>query len=265
MEADPARLWEERPLADGGRLGWQVGPLQLWLERRHGEWRLALRRGADAGSAAAGWLEDEPPADGAELEQLRWAGGAEERSARLRPRLPDRAVVFRGERPVRVLAGAEARFVVGVPLWLDVELRPGGRRLDAGPCLRPSDTWFGPDTLRGELCYASRTALRSRREEPPPRPHRARCELTVVNQGPDELVLGRLRVPVDGLGLRLAADGLRTEDLLLVRNRDREQAEVQALPTVAGRPARELPALAAPRRAAPGGSALKELQAIFGL
>lgn len=262
---DGRSLWRDRALGEGGRLGWRIGPLRLWIERRQGDWRLSRLEGEDPAETGVEDLAGDAPADEPGLEARRWVGGRRDDGLRLRPRLPDRAVVYRPQQPVYLLAGEEAQAFVSVPLWLDVELRPSGRRIDAGPFHRPSDTWFGADTLSGELCYASRTTLRLRREELPEYPHRAVCALTVVNHGADALAFHRLRLPVDLLGLHERDGRLQTEDLLLVREAARELTEIRTLTTVAGRPAGSGEPLALPRRRPEAGGAFKELQSIFGL
>lgn len=261
---ETASLWRERRLPEGARAGWRIGPLRLWLERRQGDWRMSRLAGRDALDSSQGDLPGEPPLD-EDLVVDRWVGGAADDGVRLRPLLPDRAVVYRPQQPVFVLAGEEARAFVSVPLWLEVELLPSGRRMAAGPCHRPSDTWFGPDTLQGELCYASRTTLRLNRDELPDYPHRAVCAITILNRAADALAINRLRLPTDLLGLHEREGRLQTEDLLLVREAERELTEIRTLSTVGGRAQSGQAPLAEPRRRPDSGGTLKELQSIFGL
>src|SRR5690625_5517561 len=64
-----------------------------------------------------------------------------------------------------------------------------------------SDTWFGPNTQMGTLCYASKTYTRSSRQEVTPRPHRAVTPVTVRNQSEELLSIDKLSIPVPHLAL----------------------------------------------------------------
>ena len=90
--------WGRAQVEMGQTLHWRIGPLQLWLSRLDGEWRVATLRTNDAldptMQAAHGVSADEIPVE-AMLERL----GTRDRNDRLQlsPRLADRAVVNRPE------------------------------------------------------------------------------------------------------------------------------------------------------------------------
>jgi hypothetical protein len=68
------------------------------------------------------------------------------------------------------------------------------------PTHRPSDTWFGPTTMTGELCYAIRTSVRLNLENLPARPGRAISVVQVKNQSRTDLKVEKPRVPSDRVG-----------------------------------------------------------------
>jgi hypothetical protein len=206
----------------------QIGPLQLWIQRRPSLWRVSKLAGEDPlhevvrpfVSVADGPVDAE-----AEMMQvvLQDGGGG----LRVSPASADRPLVTRPDAPFVVPAGREAVLFVGAPLWVQItSINPDVVLLD-GPIYRPSDTWFGPPTAEGELCYSSKTYCRMQIQELPIRPHRSVTAVTFRNRTSEELCLDRLKLPVDTLALYLAADGrLWTQDVLMERNAVGEDAEV---------------------------------------
>ena len=93
---------------------------------------------------------------------------------------------------------------------------------------RPSDTWFGPSTLEGELCYESKTAVRFNLDNVPRRPHRAISVVRIRNRTDTQLSLERLKIPLPNLSLFGTEDGqLWTESITLERDEDGENATVK--------------------------------------
>jgi len=143
----------------------------------------------------------------------------------LSPRLADRAVVSRPDLVFRLARQQEIIVFVSSPLWLLVS--SGGQALLDTPIYRPSDTWFGPPTKEGELCYASRTACNLRLPDCPVRSHRATTAVTVRNLADTELLIDQLKLPVHTLHLFEAADGrIWTQDALMERDSSNELAKV---------------------------------------
>jgi hypothetical protein len=148
-----------------------------------------------------------------------------ESALRLLPRLPDRPVVSRPDTPFYVLAGEEIRLFVSSPVW--VHVLSGERELLEIPIYRPSDTWFGPSTREGEVCYASWTSGRTELAELPRRPHRAVATVRVENHTEKSVLVERLNIPVPYLALYAAADGsLWTQGVTLRMVEDGATAEI---------------------------------------
>ena len=74
---------------------------------------------------------------------------------------------------------------------------------------RPTDTWFGPDTQSGSLCYASRSFHRVRLAQVPTLPHRATIEVVVHNLSDSMLSLERMLISVQHLSLYLTEEARR--------------------------------------------------------
>lgn len=119
----------------------------------------------------------------------------------LTPVLADRAIVVRPEAPLYVLAGEDITIFASTPVWLRIEAGSPPRLLTEIPSHRPSDTWFGPDSMEGEMCYAVKTAGRLRLDKVPLRLHRAVTPIHVHNHASDALYLDRVQIPVQYLSL----------------------------------------------------------------
>lgn len=117
------------------------------------------------------------------------------------PLLADRSVVARPDTPLTLLAGEKARLFVSTPIWFSVKLLPKGDMLLDLPFWRPSDSWFGPSTREGQICYAKYTAARIQLENLEKRPHRAITPISVINNHDKPLTIERINVPVTLLHL----------------------------------------------------------------
>lgn len=223
------RWWGEFEIPSNAWRRWQIGPLTLWVQRRESEWRLA--RQEDAGDvepdlSQANLPAAEGPAESATLERV----ASHRLGERLivAPRLADRPVVVRPETSFRLASRGEAELYVGTPLWVCLETSEPVHRLLDVPTRRPSDSWFGPSTTEGELCYAGRTGARLRRDNLPASPYRAVTRVRLRNHAGDDLLLERLNLPVPNLALFCGGGGrLWTQTVSVERGADGKLAEVR--------------------------------------
>lgn len=215
------------PLQNMGR--WHIGPLELWVQRLAGEWRLAWRSGEELMQPVASVeLNLSLAAPAADMHTCRFSFRETGKPLRLMPALADRPVVVRPETPLFIPSREEVTLFVSTTLWVTVAAGQHGPMLVELPTLRPSDTWFGPNTRQGELCYASRTLAHTRIEEVVPRPHRAITPVQIRNHGHDPLLLERLSVPVPLLTLYESSAGdLWTQSVLLERSGRDGKARLQ--------------------------------------
>lgn len=227
--------WGAFELDEGQGGHWQVGPCSLWLYRTAHEWRVLSQSGDDP--LAAGSRVAVPAADEAVREALQAAGEdwtVSRYSFRqtdpgivLRPALADRPVIVRPENPLFIPAGEEVTLYVSTPLWVQIERADAAKLLHEQPAYRPSDTWFGPSTREGELCYASRTAGRFQLANLPLRRHRAVTPLVVRNHASEALNLERAQIPTPHLTLYESAEhDLWTQAVTLDRREGAEGATV---------------------------------------
>jgi len=149
----------------------------------------------------------------------RFGVSGEDESLILQPALADRSFVSTPERPFYVPAGEEVTIYVSTPLWVQLFVGKESRMLDELPIRRPADTWFGPNTQTGEVCYASRTFCRLQFDPQQTRPYRATTSVLVKNKANSSLYLDRIQLPVPYLSIYCEPSGvdLWTNDVVLER------------------------------------------------
>ena len=216
--------WGEFDVPPGSAGAWRIGPLRLWIQHLRHEWRLSWHGGADPLDSTLGVQvpsEEPVPAasDGEPLRVARYAAPGSSGRVTLAPLLADRSIVIRPEDPFHIPAGITATFFANTALWVEIRIGDPARTFCELPIARPPDTWFGIDKTVGELCYASRTWMRTSYDDLPHRPHRAATQITVVNSARAPLAIERMLLPVDHLALYRHDDGyLITEPVTLTRS-----------------------------------------------
>ncbi len=241
-----------------------IGPLILVISHYPGEWRIAWRRDGELQPRTSVGIPQTISDLDADFVVQRFLTRGTDDVIRLSPMLADRPVVARPELPLTVPGGDEAKIFVSTPVWVRAELPDPSRTLLEMPVSRPSDTWFGPNTRRGVVAYASQTAARLRIDNLPPQSHRVITEVTVRNQVAGALFLERLSVPAPNLTLFADQDGgLWTAPLLAVRDSESgpAQVELSAVPPAEASGARRV---AEPREAIERNVLAKALHVLIG-
>jgi len=209
---------------------WRVGPLDVWISRSSKEWRIGIKpyddpsdeslvvnRGGDISS-----LPDEG------FSWLRFAFRNTNESVEIIPALAPRPLIVRPEIPIILPPKEATTLYISFPLWIQFKLGQSEAKMFETPIFRPSDTWFGPSNIEGELCYASRTRARLQLERLDLVPHRAYSACHIRNRAKSELALDRLKLPMPNLSIFAAGDKrLWTEAVTLERREDGDIAELQ--------------------------------------
>jgi hypothetical protein len=199
--------WGEFELAHEARLDWTIGPLSLWLESREREVVVHSYQGAER---LAEEIAVAQPGSGDvpdHFTSARFPSRETPTKLAVVPALADRPVVILPRIPVSVVSGESLRLYMSTPLWVRLELPNPVRQLMDLPTFRPSDTWFGINTMVGELCYASGTKARVGIEHVNVRPSRAITAVTITNPSASTLVVDRLCLPAPRLDLYVAPSG----------------------------------------------------------
>lgn len=256
--------WGEYSFSDGQSLRWRIGPLSIHIQRLNREWRLGYLR-SDAADDSAVEVERARPSDPAIIPDIqnRFVFRRTTDTLWLLPALADRSVVARPVSPFYVPPGEEAVLFVSSPLWVRISANYNRQLLESVPIVRPSDTWFGPSTREGELCYASTTHCRLSLEELPIRPHRAVTPVQIINRATESLLIERINLPVIYLSLYSAEPGQLWTDMVTIT---REALEENASLRLHKRPppqAREASLLCEPQLHADKGILSRAFTALF--
>jgi len=264
VNLDGGCWWQEYPISADAWASWQIGPLDFEAFYGPGEWQFRWRREPDPLVDRVGFSPHarvEPEAEG--YEQARYAVRSVSNALRLKPLLADLPMIARPASALHIPANQETVLYVSTVVWLSV-LNEGIQLLEM-PVYRPSDTWFGSNTIEGEACYSTRTQARTSADALTPLPHRAITPIVIVNATLTTLQIEQLRVPVPFLALHASPDGaLWTDRIKLARGLDSDPQEValellgaDSLPSGCQR-------LAEPREAAPRHSLVHAFSRLFG-
>lgn len=214
-----SQWWGDFDIFPHSILLWKMGPLSLWVQRLEKELRLAYE------------INSSDPTDqvlaGVKLEEFdllqkehvfRFGFSRELQNVTLLPVLADRPVVAKPEKPFYILPRDKVKIFVSTPIWIRV-LTDSNKLMSEVPVLKLSDTWFGNNTLEGELCYASQTFCRLRLQDIVFYPYRAVTQVTIENQADSALFLDSLNLPVNYLSIYAQQEThvLWTESIRLVR------------------------------------------------
>jgi len=211
-----APWWGRLEVPEGGCARLELGALTLYARNLLREWRLHSQHDPDPTmeriERTAGLDVTHPAEDDRDWFVERFAQTREEGALDLSPRLADRSMVARPEVPISLIGGDEITLFVSTPLWVAIQTADTRRDLTEIPSLRPSDTWFGPSTREGELCYAMRTRARIDIDELQKHPVRAITRVTLHNRAREPVLIERINIPVPSLRLYLGLDGLPWTD-----------------------------------------------------
>lgn len=238
-----APWWHPHTLRAGETWHYVVGPLSFYVQRNDQEWDIAWERDkeqdelAHCAHAAISQLPEH-------LTNTRYVFSQMQTAFALKPELLDRPLVVKTRQPVRLAPAQEATFYISSPVTVGLYLTDPELCLERVPSLQLSDTWFGPNTRDGELCFAARTHARNRRDELPLRPHRAVTPVTIKNQSMEFMTIDKLSIPLPYLNLYGGDDGsLWTNAIELKHTADNALAALEPGPAPRGleliTPARE--------------------------
>lgn len=207
---------------------WRIGPLTLDVRCLQSEWQIAYeqKRDFDENNISCE-INDIDVFSETFSNTARYIFRKTSGLLIVTPLLADRPIISRPNTTFNLTPGEEVKLYVSTPLWLKLGtgVNDAEEELAEIAIQRPSDTWFGPSTLEGELCYASTTHCRLNLEEMPHRPHRAITPVVIRNQANTMLSVDRLNVPAPLLSLYASSNGhLWTPTITLVREKDGDMA-----------------------------------------
>lgn len=135
----------------------------------------------------------------------------------IEPSLADRAMIVRPNKPFSVLPQQEITVYVSTPVWMTILLKNSDVPMADIPFWRPSDSWFGKNTMHGDICYSKYTEAKLNDDVLEIKPHRAKTMVTIKNALNEPLKIERLNLPVPALKLYVTSDGFWTDQVSIVQ------------------------------------------------
>jgi hypothetical protein len=210
--------WQPQTLLNDQSCKIRLGPLLIFLQRKSGEWWLATER---QDLASQHQLEAELlPQWPSQRLASRFVFGQEPLQFCLNPMLADRPVVVKTQPSVYVPPAEQVTFYISSPVSIAIELKQPDIVLQEVRTQRLSDTWFGPNTQTGELCYADKTHARHSKDDLMPRVHKAITPVTVKNNSGRMMSIEKLSLPVPYLSLYGLTDGSLWTDQVQINHQD---------------------------------------------
>ncbi|MDR3479024.1 MAG: DUF432 domain-containing protein [Gammaproteobacteria bacterium] len=219
MNNNATAWWGTFQFQEKQALFWEIGPLLLGIERFSEEWRIASNSSESrekmdikvAMTDIAKFLRDN-------LQFRRHVFKHTDASITLTPMLADRPQVTRAEVPFYLPPGEQVTIYVSSPVWVHIEANDNKVAIDEIPTLRLSDTWYGPNTREGELCYSSSTFCRTNLNELTVRPHRIISPVIIQNNAKHPLLLDRVSLPMPYLSVFADENNNLWTEEIIVKN-----------------------------------------------
>ena len=222
--------WGEFTLEVDQSVYWSIGERQIIISRQAAEWRAWNIDGPEPDEVTSlehgVWGQPDYPVSDT-LSRHLFTTTPE--TIKVTPALADRPVTTRPATPLNILPNEEVRLYVSTPVWFRVFTVPNATCFFDQPLWRPSDSWFGPSTIEGELCYAKHTDARLQLDLLERRAHRAITPITVINNSGKALLIERLSLPVPMLRLYADEYGQLWTDAITVTREVEDEATALTL------------------------------------
>ncbi len=225
-----SRWWGRQEWQIGDTLNWNLAELKLSVSRFEQEWQLRLLQSSRISEDHEHWqfIGHGEPLEGPGLEIRRHIGSDTQQPLQLLPALADRPMVVRPAHPIYIGAQASVLLYISTPVWIMLRTDWNTPALLDIPITRPTDSWLGPNTRSGEICYSTRVFGRLHLDEIRQHPFRAVTPVRVLNDSDEVFPLERLAVPVQLLPLHVSEAGrLWTPALDLRCHASSRHAEIQ--------------------------------------
>jgi hypothetical protein len=206
--------WGTFTVDDNESRFWRVGNQVICVDRYNDEWHIA--------HCSATRFDQSIPIRAIDLPFKTFVLRTQGNELMLKPTLPDRSVVSKLEHPLHIPAGEKIMLYVSSPVWMKMSAGKTTQiLLDDIPTQALSDSWFGINTMEGELCYASKTRCSPRLEEFSTSSERIISPLLIKNRAKSTFILDKISVPLPYLSVYTDdVNRLWTEQLVLHRDSD---------------------------------------------
>jgi hypothetical protein len=223
----PQSFWKKYPVKDNQTLGFKAGYAEVLIKHVSNGWLVKTGSLADpVNEMAAGEVDD--LAD--DLNVLHFYSGSSGNLIVV-PALPDKAVVFRNNKNIKISAGESTRLFFTIPLTLQFyfdEVKDENRLIEV-PTKRLSDTWFG-EMDNGEPAYSIGSTYYNSFAEVDAKVWEAVASVEIINNTFGVLDLQRLILRVEEFNLYRKDDQILTNHVT-IEFKGQEQVESVNLST----------------------------------
>jgi len=219
---DETSWWGETEIQHDKCLQLFCGDLQLEILPKQNEWlvQYQLSKELTVFKVELAYISDSD--DSIEFEnKQRFVSSALPDHVILQPALADRAITCKPKVTVSLFPKQQISLFVGLPLWLQLHMDGIETAILDIPTVRISDSWFGPDSRRGVICYASTNNEQLDLKPTINHGTRATLEVSVKNNSDQILSLDKVSIPVPNLALYVDKEGkFCTRRVSLTREQD---------------------------------------------
>jgi hypothetical protein len=217
-------MWWQSIDLDAGRTGcWRAAAMNLSITHEDGEW-IVQHQWED--QLLQDWRFETVQSPPCLQERARFLASLKTNKLNLEPCLADRSIVAIPKTPFYILKGDRTVLYISSPVWLSISIGEQRHLLQQIPLQLSSDTWFGPSTITGELCYASRTSGSTSVTADLLRPYRALTPVSIINKSDRALLLEHINIPVPYLSTYMNDDFIWTEALSIVTDEDSKEGSM---------------------------------------
>lgn len=161
----------------------KVGKTILCIDRYQQEWRIACSQET---TQTLGYMLNTQSKD-ADIHIL--------------PVLPKHSMIFYLENELFIPPKGESLLYGSIPIYIRVELGAPPKILEEIPTQTLTETWYGPDTQTGELCYAAPLPASANLDNLPHDSTQVICPISIVNHRSESLLLKEIYVPLPSLSI----------------------------------------------------------------
>ncbi|MBU2713139.1 hypothetical protein [Zooshikella harenae] len=226
---DKERWWKTTHLEENQGQTWNFGCLELNILRLMHEWQVRFNHTNVA-------LEEEQDHVTTKFENQnltrfkalkRFVVARTQSQIIITPVLPDRNIVVKPFDRIMLLPDEHVTLYISIVLWFRICTGHNRVLLCQIPIRALSDTWFGPNTQLGQLCYASKTRAVINKNLISIKPYRAIIPVTIVNNQSHMLSIEKINIPAPTLELRQNQEGLLwTTGITLIQTKSKSEIKL---------------------------------------
>lgn len=222
-EEKATKWWGSFTLEESQSKFWRVGEAIIYIDRFTHEWHIGSSMTNQEPDPVADKELLKPPAN-MKSKTYTFTTQAE---IRLKPVLPNYSLASQLETPLYIPGGEEVLLYISSPVWVQITTSNNKVVLDEIPTHPLSLTWFGENTIDGELCFAGNTFCSSQLKYVPAGADRIVSPMLIKNQSKKILCLEKINVPLPYLSVYSDTHNFLWTEQLTVYNEGEDPPLVQ--------------------------------------